>query len=727
MESLWPHFAVPGGGFVALALALGAGAMVWLELRRRGPRALAALRILTALAIVLVAAQPRWTLERSERSEGRLAVLYDGSRSMRIQDRTDELTRLLDGWRAESEGVALYRFGARTSSARWGDSVPAPSDDESRLFEALESAAREDRAGEIGAFVLVSDGATREPEATPDVDGRKVHVVALGTAEIRDDAVAELEADPVAFLRTPAEVRVVVRRLGASGAVPVTLRAGDEVVAEELVDVPDGETREVTLSFTPRRLGRAIYTVSIPSASGDEVPENDERSFLVRVERARLRVLLVAGEPTWDVRFLRGFLKRDPSIDLISFFILRTTADLTMAAPEELALIPFPTDELFREHLGSFDVLVFQSFDYGPYQMASYLPRIRDYVRRGGSFAMVGGERSFGSGGYAGTPIAEILPVILPPASTPPARLVTPGRFSPRVEPELARHPLVALSPDPAANVEAWSRLAPLEGVNVVQGAREETAVLLSHPSARGPQGPLPVLVVGDAGEGRVLALTSDTSWRWGITTGGLTGDASTFERFWDRTLRWLARDPTLEPATLTTDRERYGPSARVRITARLRDARYQPIASRRVRAQIVPGVEGAALAVHEAEVTTDVEGQLSVTLQGPDAPGPYRAQVIVAGDDAPLATELFVVEAGGDELADPRPNHTLLARLAETTGGASYDGASAAPRLAAFDTTRVRHLGIREVAPFATGWAFALLVALLGAEWWVRRRAGAR
>ena len=87
------------------------------------------------------------------------------------------------------------------------------------------------------------------------------------------------------------------------------------------------------------------------------MPENNERAVLVRVTRDKLRVLLLCGAPTWDTRFLRAFLKADPSIDLITFFILRTSSDLTMASPEELSLIPFPTDELFREHLDSFDIV----------------------------------------------------------------------------------------------------------------------------------------------------------------------------------------------------------------------------------------------------------------------------------------------------------------------------------------------------------------------------------
>ena len=52
---------------------------------------------------------------------------------------------------------------------------------------------------------------------------------------------------------------------------------------------------------------------------------------------------------------------------LVSFFILRAAADLTAAhGPTSWRLIPFPTDELFREHLGSFDVVVFPELRLRP-------------------------------------------------------------------------------------------------------------------------------------------------------------------------------------------------------------------------------------------------------------------------------------------------------------------------------------------------------------------------
>ncbi len=722
---------------VGVLLALGLLAAVALTFRE--PRALPRgrfaillmLRIGTALLTWLVATQPRWLERQARQIEGRLAVLVDDSRSLRVTDgprsRAEAARALLTRWSAEAEdGVAGFRFGSELAAASVETLARdlGAKQDETRLAAALEELATGPGSEDLGAIVVVSDGAESARDAPAFAGEVKVHTVALGgAAPLVDDAIAELEADPVAFLRSQAEVRVVLRALRSGGgavAIPVTLWEGDRVVREELVDVPAGGEAEAIIPFEPRRLGRAVYRVTIPVAEGDAVPANNDRAFLVRVTRDKLRVLLVAGQPSWDVRFLRAFLERDPGTDLISFFILRTTSDLTLAAPDELALIPFPTDELFREHLGSFDVVLFQNFDYGPYQMAAYLPRIREYVERGGAFAMIGGERSFGSGGYEGTPVADVLPVELPRVAGPASRL-RDGCVRPAVDPVLGRHPFVALRRDPAASRAVWRRLATLAGTNRVAGVRQDMQVLLRRPGRSAGE---PLLVVGTYGEGRVLALTTDTSWRWGITSGGLSGDASAYERFWDRAVRWLARDPALEPTRVTTDRERYGPEGRVRVLGDVADARHRPLAGEALRLRLLDGT-GRELAAED--VATSETGSLRATFVAPAEPGAYRVVVERSQGDEVLGEEGFVVELGGDELADPRPRPDRLRALAEASGGRFVARPDDAPALGRFDATRTRVEGVREVAPFASPWAVGALMALLIVEWLLRRRWGRR
>jgi len=733
-------FGIPGGLWTAAALALAMAALVALSLRqlrderrRDRRRVLGGMRVLTGVLAWAVAAQPSWLSERFEERPGRLAVLVDVSRSMSLprdgDSRRDRARALLDEWSGGDQPVAAFTFGERLEPAdleQLAEELPAEAD-RSALGAALAELTEGDAREDLGAVVVVSDGADRTGFDVERLAGAgvRVHSVALSEDGLRDDSIAQVQADPVGFLRRSARVRVVVRSLGGGGGpIPVTLRRDQEVVHEVAVEVPEDGEAAIEIPFTPTRMGRSVYRVSIPRGPGDAVPENNERAFLVRVVRDKLRVLLVAGQPSWDQRFLRAFLKRDPATDLISFFILRNTTDLTMAGPDELALIPFPTDELFNEHLGSFDLVIFQNFEYGPYQMASYLPRIRDYVMRGGSFAMIGGPLSFHSGGYSDTPIAEILPVELPPRGA--TETVAEGGFSPRIVDGMERHPLLALVPDPVQNVGAWARLAELRGINRVTSVTPSSQVLLEHPTERLPDagGPHPVLVLGRAGEGRTLALTTDTTWRWGITTGGQTGDASAYERFWDRAVRWLSRDPVLEPARLTTDRERYGPGARATVEGVLRDERYVPHAETAVEIVLL---DGAGEEVARVQGRTDREGQVEVPVRLPERPGAYRVEARLGGRDEAAAEEWLVVEAGGDELADPRADAALLERLSEATGGEHWESPDEAPDLSEIDTTRRRSLGATRNAPLSTGWAFPIVVALFLTEWVLRRRWGRR
>lgn len=230
----------------------------------------------------------------------------------------------------------------------------------------------------------------------------------------------------------------------------------------------------------------------------------------------------------------------------------------------------------------------------------------------------------------------------------------------------------------------------------------------------------MPLLAVGDAGKGRVLAFATDSSWRMGLTTAGQQGDASAFERFWERALRWLVKDPALDPSTIETDRERYGPGARIEVRARLRDARYQPIADR----EVTIGVVDADGNVQGSRVErTEGEGVVSVVADAPRKPGAYGVAVWEPAADGKvlLVEQGIVVEASGDELSSPQADPEVLRALAKSTSGRHFDEL-ADVELAALDRSRTRSLGTSTSAPFSSPWFFVVLVALLGLEWALRR-----
>lgn len=692
----------------ALALAAVAGLIVYEERRLRSERPdrrriLLGLRVLSGAVVFAIAAQPAFVTERFQKIESRSVVLIDESRSMSIASergtRAEEARALIERL-AETESLELRAFGNETRLIDREGLRSLGTASATKMIAALEELAEDDS---IGSVILISDGLETEEESIPrSLDRFPIHTVRVG-GELPplDVGIDSIRYDPIVYLRERPRVSVTLRCTGRC-AQPVEVRFSIEgnTVDGALVDFGGEELKTVEFSMDPRKLGRHIGRIAVQPPPGDSVRENDARSFLFRVERERLRVLLVAGAPSWDVRFLRELLERNPALDLVSFFILRTVDDLTMADNEEMALIPFPTDELFREHLGSFDLVIFQNFDYGPYRMAIYLPRIRDYVERGGAFLMIGGEKSFSAGGYAGTAVETILPTSLPP---PPGIDARP--FSP--VPLMPRHPLVALGESPEQVRRRFQELAPLAGANELGALRPGARALLGHPQLRVGGEPAPILAAHDVGEGRVVAFASDSSFRWGITTAGERGDLSVFERFWDLTLRYMVRDKALEPSRLSTDHERVAEGGELLVIGEFRDEEYEPLAFRTVELSVE---DEAGRALLQQELTLTREGRMRHPIKAPERGGVH--QLIVRDGPKELARTAFYVEGGGEEFRRVRPDGQWLRAIADMSGGVYFSRPDELRSLGSLSRIEERKIGDERSSPFRqTGFIFLALV----------------
>ena len=215
--------------------------------------------------------------------------------------------------------------------------------------------------------------------------------------------------------------------------------------------------------------------------------------------------------------------------------------------------------------------------------------------------------------------------------------------------------------------------------------------------------------------------MTTDASWRWRFAADDTTVGSDEYELFWDRMIRWLTRDPLLEPARISTDRERYGVGAELAVSGRLRDESYRPMKKARVALHYQPAVDD----VGDAVVDTDQDGQLQITLRAPGEPGAYEVVASVEGKE--VAREVFIVEESGDELADLEAMPGQLQAVAEQTGGRVFLGTQDVPALAELASTSRRAAGLVSKEPLSSPWFIFLTVLLLGVTWVLRRRWGRR
>jgi uncharacterized membrane protein len=722
---------------VALVVALLALALLALEVIVRRADAAARVRVvgsgaLAVLFLVLAVLRPVRVFERATNVGARLIVLADTSRSVDLpsdgpETRRKVAERVLASLRAHFRDVRIRMstFGHGEPEPLDGALAEAPPELGSDLAAALEAVARAtDEAPQ--AVVVVSDGRLDRPvddavePAVRAALGRldvPIHTVSLASREPVDAAIRAIRFAGSIVAHQPARLEVEVACAGglSCGEIPVEVRELhlDTPPVERaggVVPVSDGRGR-ASLEITLDRAGRRILEVSLSPPSGDTIAENDRRYVTVDVARDRVRLLHVAGRPTYDVRSLRTWLKSDASVDVVAFFILRTRSDDVAASQDELALIPFPVDELFTKHLSSFDAVVLQDFDAEPYGLSIHLRRLADYVRQGGGLIMVGGANAFVSGNYAQTPLSDVLPVGLRGITMENA--VDLAAFTPTVTRVARRSPV--LEPVMSLLGERWPEMP---GSNVVGDAREGATVLLEHPRRTTATGaPMPVLALGESGSGRTIALTVDGSHLLQFSSFAADSAGRAHGAFWDAMLGWLMRDPRFEPAVVEFP---HGCVAGAATTARLRAMFGEPGAEADVVIERMGS--GAKVKVVHA-VFAEGEGSVELPLGVLEAGG-YTATVRLGrqGRAAPSRHD-FACEVGGDEWADPRPDPARLAAIAKATKGRAVT-AERVDDLPLPQATRV--VAERRLEAFVPPWLWTLLAACaLGAHWVLRRRAG--
>ena len=753
-----PHWGLVLMGLFLAGTWLWTARSLWRE-RRIGRRAvLLGLRALSALVLLALILEPGIQRLQTARIKSRFVILLDRSRSMTLHagaSAADPMAGVPAQTRAEvvaqwakRNAEALADLGQRfqLEVSGFGDEVEtldparlasavAPTGRRTDILGALRatgpSSGTQNRA--LAGVLVVSDGADNvqlahgvqdAESAQLEALGAPVNTLVVGQSGLKDLAVAALQVDDFAFVRNPMALEVTLHSQGfGAEQVPVTLSRGNQVVASAMATLDGSGVTKVRLTFTPDQTGEFVYTVAVPVFPGEAVVDNNQRAFVLKVIRDRVRVLLVCGHPSWDERFLRGLLRQDPNVDLVSFFILRDTHDETHAREDELSLIPFPTEEIFRTQLHSFDLVVLQDFAYKPFassglRIESYFPDIKRYVQEGGALLMIGGENSFGEGGYDQTDLADVLPVTA--VGLPPSEEL----FHPQLTEEGRRHPVTQLAESVEQSARLWSALPAIPGLNLVR-AKPGARVLLSHPLISVGGVNAPVLVAADEGRGRSMALTIDGSWRWSLEAAGEGLGNRSYERFWTNAVRWLVRDPELTPVKLTAQKRSIEPGEPALFDVRAREADYGPAAGAQVTLTVLNAATGKEVARKEAVSGRDGAATLEVSDL---AAGAYRALASVKRGDAELGTaeQALAVRESGPETADPSPHPELLARIASVTGGAHAALGDGFPKLKTVHESEEVEIGRRKEEPLWDNLLpLGVLGLLLGAEWVLRRRWG--
>ncbi|HHT9159657.1 MAG TPA: glutamine amidotransferase [Candidatus Brocadiaceae bacterium] len=546
-----------------------------------------------------------------------------------------------------------------------------------------------------------------------------------GNMEVRDVAISNISYDSFTFVRSPWEADVVIKILGYKDLkLPITLKQGNDIISSKILDTGNEGEIHVNLSFMPYATGTFLYTITIPVQPHEAITENNQVSVLVKVVRDKIRIMHVCGRPSWDERFLRRVLKSDPNIDLISFFILRTPTDVSEARNDELSLIPFPVDELFTQALSSFDLVIFQNFDYRPYEssffrFSHYLDNIRKFVtEQGGGFVMVGGDISFSQGGYDGTAIDEILPINLSAEKDG----VDASRLKAILTNDGLKHPVTILDGDTDRNIDIWKNLPELDGCNIATQLKADAVPLATYPTKGNP----PIVSTRDAGLGRCMAITTDSLWRWNFLSVAKGGSNRHYIKFWQNAIKWLIKDPTLNPVRITANKETFLPNEEIQVKIEVLGRNYQPFEGVQLDIDVINEFSGKS--TFSTNGITDSDGQYRFTVKL-DKEGYYfvRATARKENDEIGQDYTVFNIALKNKEFKDPSIRREVLAKLSEISGGKYFDlpTKNIEEKLSIENPSVIKLVGRRQISLWDNGYIFMIILTIFSLEWWIRKRSG--
>ena len=725
---------------ITIALAVAVPALIaYARLRMRGgPRdraVLLALR-LAGLAIVVVALMhPILVVSEAVPQRNVVGVLVDDSRSMRIADlsgttRADAVRHLL-GTRdsslyralADKFVVRLFRFsGNGERVAQLGDLTYDGV--RTQLGPALEAARQELTGVPLSGLVLVSDGADNSTgsltDAVMSLGARHVPVFTVGVGRERftkDIEVSRVEAPRNVLKGASLVVDVLVAQRGYTGdKVQMIVEDGGRIVSTQSVTLSgDGEAIPVRVRVPTTEAGARVLTFRIPPQPGEMVAQNNTQQAIVNVSDRREKILYIEGEPRSEMRFLRNAVRDDKNLQIVTLQRLAKDQFRRFSVDDSLDLVagfPKTRDELF-----AYKGIILGSIE-ASYFTGDQLRMLADFVsERGGGLLALGGRRALGEGGFAGTPVAEVLPVDLGGGPNDKSGYFSELKVDVTVPGSM--HAATQIADAESTSAKRWKTMPAVTSVNRIGRARPGATVLLTGTPTKGGERQT-VLAFQRYGRGKAIAFPVQDSWLWQMLNDV---DDVTFESYWRQLLRWLVSDvPSRVMVAAAGDQA--APGDAVELNAEVSDRTFLKVNNAEAVARVTSPSGNVSEMPLEWSVTRDGQYKASFT---PTEKGLYRVDVrarmgtdSIVSDPSYIASGDLSAEYFGAEMRAP-----LLRRIADETGGRFYTGENVAQLAKDIVFTDAGNTVVDRKDLWDMPIVFLLILALVTSEWGYRKLRG--
>ena len=645
----------------------------------------------------------------------------------------------------------------------WAKSL-APKGVETRLGDAVLAMVNQERGGPIAGIAIFTDGGHNAGVDVPTAmlsakdAGIPVFAIGLGSDKRPVNArVVDIDVPKRAYPRDEFPLTGYVQAYGMKGKqLTVELYAikqtGEKSADQDAINNPpidalvadaqitlegDGAVTPVRFKSDQAEEGRFAYVMRAAAPKEDAESKDNQKSAVVEVVDQKTKVLLLAGGPSREFRFLRNQLHRDSEI---TSHVWLQSGKPGMSQEADSLLFEFPSTPV---ELYEYDAII--AFD--PDWMlltAEQIDLMEKWIaEKAGGLIVVAGPVNTPtwanltrSGDARIAKVKGIYPVVFYSWRSATLSL---GRFG-----GIAAWPLrfsqdgldadfLWLAEDAIASEAAWASFEGVYGYYAVKDPKLGARVYarFSDPDTA-LDGDLPIYMAGHFyGAGRVFFQASGEMWRVRAI------DDTYFQQYYTKLLRWAAAGRLLRDSkhgVLLVDKERCLIGDHLSVSALLYDSQHEPLSVDSVMASLAhPDGSRSELELRRVKESAR-DGMYSAQFTA-TSEGDYRIEMIPPQSaDQELLTRLVRARVPALETERPERNDPLLRELTQKTGATYFIGAKAAvdPNSAAGglvaalspadQETLLPGVPDRRFSLLLRTWLLALICGALCLEWITRR-----
>ncbi|MDO8549398.1 MAG: hypothetical protein Q7S39_04485 [Ignavibacteria bacterium] len=664
------------------------------------------IRFTALLLMLFIVFEPMLTLAKKIVIEPVNLVFIDNSRSIKIDDGTkrEETVRdFIDDIENnfEENGLQMNLFGNDVSQ-------PDPEQLEninfseggtnfSNIFSFIDKQNKN-----ISSVTIISDGVITDgsnPLYTAEKLNIPVFTIGVGDSSKRKDIeIRNVLFNEYIYAETPTTILTTINNTGFGGeGISVTLYGQNILVEQKNITLSQEGIQNIEFEYKPSSSGEKKLTLEASSLDGEFTTANNKKVFYVNVLDNKINILLLAGSPSSDISFIKNSLQTDDNFKVNSLtqisadkFLEKENPDRLLDSADILFLIGFPSKETSN----------------------NFLNKVQDKIFNGSIPFFL--TLSSGIDFEKLNRLQRELPVNLSQKSS----------FYSEVQPNIignqSRNPL--LQNKMQNPIAAWENLPPVFQPDIKITLKPESE-LIARSKIKNVPSDNPLIVSRKLGNKKSIALLAKEIWKWKLQT--TMKDFDLFDRFIVSSVKWLNTTEDQKQVKISTSKKIYSLGEQVEFAAQVYDETFNPVSDSEVKVNITGNKQTSEIilssvgnGLYEGVFETNKGGDYSFS-------GEAKLENVSLGKD----DGSFNMGEVDIEMINPRMNYEFLSSLADRTGGEYFDQNNYSdlfPLLKRINENASKEkIETSEISLWSSEWLMAVIILLLGLEWFLRKRAG--